>query len=470
MLGIIGVVLSLILLMYLAYRGFSVLVLAPLMATVAVVFAAGPILANYTQIYLPAVAGYIGTYLPIFLLGAIFGKAMDDTGAAKAIAVAIVNRLGARNAVLAVVLSCAILTYGGVSLFVVAFAVFPIAVNLYREADIPFRLIPGAIALGAFTFTMTGLPGSPQIQNSIPAPFFGTDAFAAPGIGIIASLIMFGGGMWWLLRRAKVAQKAGEGFRESASKKLEESERAEAERESEKGDHSPSLILSVLPLVLVIAINLVLVRWVYPALDFSYLAEEQWGGVEIDDVAAIWALTTALVVAIIVLFATLGRRMKDAKKTLNEGAFGSLLPAFNTACEVGYGAVIAALPAFAIIRDGVLGISSNPAISAAVATNVLAGITGSSSGGMSIALETLGEQFRTMAEAQGIDLELMHRVVTLSAGSFDTLPHSGAIITLLAITGMTHRKSYADIAMCTIVFPLISAAVAVLLGSIFGAF
>ena len=202
----------------------------------------------------------------------------------------------------------------------------------------------------------------------------------------------------------------------------------------------------------------------------SYLPEEQWGGVEIDDVAAIWALTTALVVAIIVLFATLGRRMKDAKKTLNEGAFGSLLPAFNTACEVGYGAVIAALPAFAIIRDAVLGISSNPAVSAAVATNVLAGVTGSSSGGMSIALDTLGDQFRTMAEAQGIDLELMHRVVTLSAGSFDTLPHSGAIITLLAITGMTHRKSYADIAMCTIVFPLLSAAVAVLLGSLFGAF
>ncbi len=467
MLGIVGVVLSLALLMVLAYRGFNVLVLAPLMATVAVVFASAPILANYTEVYLPALAKYIGQYMPVFLLGAIFGKGMDDSGAARAIARAIVSKLGAQRAILAVVVACAILTYGGVSLFVVAFAVFPIAVNLFKEADLPFRLIPATIALGSFTFTMTALPGSPQIQNAIPTPFFGTDAFAAPGIGIIAAAIMFGGGMWWLLRRAASAAKKGETFADTASRRFEEPRQGSgAEGTTLAGP--PPVWLAMLPLVVVIVVNLILVRLVYPMLDFAYL--ERFDGKTIDDVAGIWALTTALLVAILLLFGTMGRRMDSAKKTLNEGSFASMLPLFNTASEVGYGAVIAALPAFATIRDAVLGISTNPTVSVAVATNILAGITGSSSGGMSITLNTLGEQFRQMAEQQGISLDLLHRITALAAGSFDTLPHSGAVITLLTITGMTHRKAYADVAMCTIVFPLISATVAVALGATVGSF
>ena len=190
MLGTLGILVSLGLLIFLAYRGITVLVLAPLLAIVAVLFNGGvPVLASYTEVFMTSFAGYAKAYFPLFLLGAIFGKVMDDSGSARSIAAAIVQRLGKDKAILAIVLSCALLTYGGVSLFVVAFAVYPIAAALFREAEIPKRLIPGSIALGSFTFTMTALPGSPQIQNAIPMPYFGTDTYAAPIIGIVGALI-----------------------------------------------------------------------------------------------------------------------------------------------------------------------------------------------------------------------------------------------------------------------------------------
>ncbi len=181
MTGILGVLIALALLMYLAYRGISVLILAPVMAMLAVLFEWGtPLLASFTQVFMTATGDFIVLYFPLFLLGAIFGKLMDDSGSAQSIARWTIEKFGGGRSILAVVLSCAVLTYGGVSLFVVAFAIYPIAAALFRENEIPKRLIPATIALGAFTFTMTALPGTPAIQNAIPMPFFGTTPFAAP--------------------------------------------------------------------------------------------------------------------------------------------------------------------------------------------------------------------------------------------------------------------------------------------------
>lgn len=207
--GLLGIVLALGLLIWLAYRGISVLVLGPLCALLAVLLAGAPLLASYTQVFMPALGRFIVAFFPLFLLGAIFGKLMEDSGSARSIAHWLVARLGSQRAILAVVLACAVLTYGGVSLFVVAFAMYPVAVALFRAADIPKRLIPATIALGAFTFTMTALPGTPAIQNAIPMPYFGTTAFAAPGLGVIAGLVMLGLGLGWLRRRASAARAAG---------------------------------------------------------------------------------------------------------------------------------------------------------------------------------------------------------------------------------------------------------------------
>ncbi|HSK40669.1 MAG TPA: GntP family permease [Arenibaculum sp.] len=473
MMGLFGILLSLFLLMYLAYRGINVLILAPLLATLAVLMAGDePILGTYTQVFMTAAGNYIITYFPLFLLGAIFGKLMDDSGSARSIAHWIVEKTGAERAVLAVVLACGILTYGGVSLFVVAFAVYPIAVAMFREASVPKRLIPGAIALGSFTFTMTALPGTPAIQNAIPMPFFGTDAFAAPGLGIIAGAMMLGLGTAWLNWRQHRAHAAGEGYGRHPEDSGAAERRSAGAMAVGRDVAAPGILIAILPVVLVVAINYVFSNYAIPAMDTGYLAEPEYGATTIDSVKGIWAIIVALLASSVILVLLNWRTLSGRVVTsVNEGTMGSLLPIFNTASEVGYGSVIASLAAFVILRDAVLGLSpDNPLISLAVAVNVLAGVTGSASGGMSIALETLGRTYMEMAQQAGINPELLHRVTSISSGGFDALPHNGAVITLLAICRLTHRDSYIDIFAVAVVIPVTALVTVIVLGTIFGSF
>ncbi|MCB1777833.1 MAG: GntP family permease [Candidatus Competibacteraceae bacterium] len=463
--GVLGILISLGLLMYLAYRGINVLILAPIMALLAVLIGGGVdvLLPTYTQVFMQALGNYLLKFFPLFMLGAIFGKLMADSGSAKTIAHWIVTKVGKNHAILAIVLSCGILTYGGVSLFVVAFAVYPIGAALFREIGTPKRFIPGAIALGSFTFTMTAFPGTPAIQNAIPIPFFGTNTFAAPGLGTIAGLIMMIGGVLWLNIRAKRAMSAGEGYGDHPH----ETFAADAENETVEG---PSILLALLPILLVIGLNAAFTYLVFPNIDASYLAEAKYGSTKLSAVAGLWSIIVALVIAIVFIIVAHWQRWKNVIQSLNEGTMGSLLPVFNTASEVGYGNVIASLPAFLVVKNAVLGISQNPLVSEAVAVNILAGITGSASGGMSIALSTLGAKYLELANATGISPELLHRVATLSSGGLDALPHNGAVITLLGICRLTHKQSYFDIFIVAVAIPLIALAVVLTLGTMFGNF
>ena len=463
---IAGVVLSLLGLMYFAYRGINVLVLAPIMALFACLFHDdAPLLASYTQVFMPALGRYLLQYFPIFLLGSIFGRLMNDSGAAAVIGQFVARKMGAERGLLAVVLACALLTYGGVSLFVVAFCIYPVAVSLFQEGSIPKRLIPGAIALGSFTFTMTGLPGTPAIQNAIPMPFFGTTAFAAPGLGLVGAIVMFVFGWLWLERRSKHAQKQGEGYGEP----LTETELTGA---PDTPDVSrAAFVKAAIPLAVVLVLNLVLSRWALPAMDTSYLGDARFGGVTPESVIGLWSLIAAIFAAVLLHLFMYRNQLKSWLRSVNEGTMGSLLPIFNTASEVGYGATIASLSSFIIIRDSVLSLVPEfPLISEAISINVLAGITGSASGGLSIALEALAESYLQLAGQAGISAELLHRVASMASGGFDTLPHNGAVITLLTICGLTHRKSYLDIAMVTVVGPFLATCLVVLIGSVVGGF
>src|SRR5271167_4312323 len=210
--GLLGILVALGLLIWLAYRGWSVLLLAPAAAVLAAGLAGQPLLAHWTQTFMGSAARFIMQFFPIFLLGALFGKLMEDSGSVSAIASFMTERLGPRRAVLSVVLAGAVVTYGGVSLFVAFFVLAPMAHALFRMAAIPRRLMPAVIALGTSTFTMSALPGTPSILNAIPMPFFGTTPFAAPGLGVIASLITLGFGLWWLGRAVRAARRSGEGY------------------------------------------------------------------------------------------------------------------------------------------------------------------------------------------------------------------------------------------------------------------
>lgn len=463
----LAILVSLLLLMVLAYRGVTVLLLAPLMAAVAVLLSGDSafLLPLYTSTFMSALGNYVIQYLPIFLLGALFGRLMADSGAAYTLAMAIVRSVGERHAILTVVLACALLTYGGVSLFVVAFAIYPIARSLFESANIPKRLIPATIALGSFTFTMTALPGSPAIQNAIPIPYFGTNVFAAPGLGLIASVCIFAAGMLWLQRRAAAARRAGEGYGQHEDENDVQGSALAQARHTEI-----PLWVALLPLLLVIGVNAVFTYGVFPRLDLAFMTE-RFPALSPPKQMGLWALIIALMVACAALIVLRLRHWTNLKDTVNQGVFGFMLPLFNTASEVGYGAVIASMAGFVVIRDAVLNVSPhNPLISEAIAMNVLAGITGSSSGGLSIALQTLGADYLQMAQHVGIGPELLHRVAVMAAGGMDTLPHCGAIITLLSICKLNHRQSYADIAVVTILFPLPALALVITLGSLFGSF
>lgn len=461
MIGILAIILSLAGLMYFAYRGYNVLILAPIMAAFAVIMAqGGPVLATYTQVFMTSLGRYVVLFFPVFMLGAIFGKMMADSGASTTIAHTIIKRLGARHAITAVTLACGLLTYGGVSLFVVAFAIYPIAAALFREAHIPKRLIAGSIALGSFTFTMTALPGTPAIQNAIPTRFFGTTTFAAPGLGLIAAAIMLFGGLAWLTWRQRVAQAAGEGY----------GDHKEDLQTFEDGER-PGFALSVLPIVVVIGLNALFSLVVFPRMDLAYLAQQAYGNVQPTAVIGTWALIVSLVGAVLTVLVGHRRYLRDPQGTLNQGTMGSLLPIFNTASEVGYGAVIASLAAFLLVRDAVLSIAPDtPTISMAIAVNALAGITGSSSGGLSIALDTLGSTYLERATALGISPDLLHRIATVASGGFDSLPHNGAVISLLTITGLNHRQSYSDIFVVNLLVPVLALVAIIVLGTLFGSF
>ena len=482
--GLVGILLGLALLVWLSFRGWSVLVLAPAGALIAAFAAGEPLLAHWTLTFMTAAAGFIAQFFPLFLLGAVFGKLMEDSGSVSAIARFMSDKLGAQRAILAIVLAGALVTYGGVSLFVAFFVLVPMAQALFRAADIPNRLMPAAIALGTMTFTMSALPGTPAIQNAIPMPFFGTTPFAAPGLGIIASAIMLGFGLWWLGRAEASARRAGEGFgsasvdADAAAEDPLVRERATTAgsfdppeaRHGHQSSDAPGALAAMLPLAMVVVVNLVMSLVLLPRLDTSFLAEERWGGVSLASVSGIWAVVVALLAAIVTLVALNGKRLPALRATVDAGANASVLPVLSVASLVGFGAVVAAMPAFAVVRDWVLSIGGGPVVSLAVATNILAALTGSASGGMTIALDALGGTFMQIAAEQGIDPALFHRVAVMSAGTLDSLPHNGAVVTLLAVCGAKHGTSYFDIVMAAIVGPVIALVAVIVLGSMFGAF
>ena len=481
--GLFGILIALGLLMWLSFRVWSILLLAPAAALLAALASGEPLLAHLTQVFMTGAAQFLAQFFPLFLLGALFGKLMEDSGSVEVIARFMTERLGTARTILAVVLGGAVVTYGGVSLFVAIFVLVPMAQGLFKTAAIPRRLMPGAIALGTMTFTMSALPGTPALQNAIPMPFFGTTPFAAPGLGIIAAAIMLGFGLWWLSRSEAAARRAGEGFDTGTCPELSADDPSLRERatiasefdpaELPHGRHTrsdPRFIVALLPLVVVILVNLLMSVVVLPRMDTSFLADERWGATSLAGVGGVWAVVVALSVAILTLIALNFHRLPSLRETMDAGANASVLPAFSVASLVGFGAVIAALPAFGLVRDWVLSIGGGPLVSLAVATNVLAALTGSASGGMTIALDALGPTYMRLAGEVGIDPALLHRVAVMSAGTLDSLPHNGAVVTLLAVCGVTHKQSYLDVFMVAIVGAVIALTAVILLGSAVGSF
>ena len=436
-------------LIFLAYRGFSVILIAPLAAMGAVLLTEPSSVAPaYSGLFMDRLGSFMKLYFPVFLLGAIFGKLIEISGAAHALAARSAQLIGPRRAITAIAVVGMLLTYGGVSIFVVIFAIYPFAAEMFRQANIPKRLLPATIAFSAFTITMDAVPGTPQIQNIIPTSFFGTDMYAAALLGISTAIFTFTLCVSYLEWQRRRARSRGESYGAGHVN--------EPERPPDMA--SMPAWLALLPLIVVgisSRLFLNLINSSYADTIVANLnptaAHSKAIVLELKANAALWAVEAALLVGIAATIILGWRKIRDRFADASKIAIsGSLLAATNTASEYGFGAVIASLPGFQQVANALTAIR-DPLLHPAITTNILCGLTGSASGGLSLTLGAFSDQFIAAANSANIPLEVLHRIVSLASGGMDTLPHNGAVITLLAVTGLTHRQAYKDIFAITII-------------------
>ena len=439
--GIIG-------LMTFAYRGWSIILIAPFFAVLTAILSEFGILPVYSELYMTRLAEYTKTYYPIFLFGAVFARLMEKGGLASAIAGKIISLLGETRAIAAVLLGCAALTYGGLSVFVVAFVMYPFGAEIFRKADIPKKLLPATLWMGIFSFAMVALPGTPQIQNIIPSSYFGTSTWAGVGIGLFATVAFIAISMAWLSYRKKSLQAKGEGYGQ------------QAETKQRRDRTIPSWQLSLVPLLMVIIINVILsnpfhwewgFHWDEKSLEAFLPLKLALLASSVGKIQAVWSISVALIVSSLAA-AYIGRRRyisgrENFLQTINFGAASSCAAVLNVASGFAFGSVIISMPGFLPVKEILLGIadSAGALVSAVITTNIMCGLTGSASGGLTIALSMLGEQWAAMAPAQGVTLEALHRIVAIASVGIDPVPHCGALVTLLAICGLTHKEAYFDI-------------------------
>lgn len=426
---VVTIFLGLALLMFLAFRGHSIIWVAPLCAAFVALCGGLNLLDAYKTTYMEGAANYFKQWFPAFFLGAVYGKIMDKTGSARSLGQKLVSWIGAKNAMLAVVLPCMLMTYGGISLFVVVFVIYPMGYAIYRAADIPRTKLPGAIACGAFGITMTAVPGSPQIQNLIPMQFYGTTPTAAPLLSIVACVVIGLPALIWLQLDINKGRKAGLHFEEDPKF-------VEASHGEMPSWHWLSGLLPVIAVVVVL----------------NVFKQD---------------IVVALLAGIVLCCVMNWKQYKILLPSISEGADGSLTAIMNTSCAVGFGSVVKAVPGFAKLCDAMLNMPGSILFSEAVAVNVLAGATGSASGGMSIALTALAPKYLEIANQIGLDPGVLHRIASISSGGLDSLPHNGAVLTLLAFSHCTHKESYWGICVTTVIIPVIASLVLALVWGLF---
>ena len=431
MISLIGLIGGLGLLIVLTIRGVNLFIAAPLCALIVAITSGFPIFIgelNFVTTYMQGFTGFITSWFFMFLLGALFGKFMEDSGAADSVARWIITKLGAHRAVLAVVLACAILTYGGVSVFIVAFSVYPMALSMFKDANLPRRFIPASLAFGSVTFTMTSA-GSPEIQNWIPIKYLGTSPFAAWEVSLIVAVFMAFAGYWWLQKLINKAVNNGEEFDVRIS-----------DPEISIRDY-PHPITGIIPLVVVLVLSFTL---------HESLAQ--------------LALIVALGAGVLTLMAINFSHFQNLSEAINTGTTGALLAIGNTAAVVGFGSIAKATEAFQATVEIMTQIPGNELIGAAIAISVIAGLTGSASGGQAIALPLVSPHYIDA----GVDPEELHRIVSISSGALDSLPHNGYVVTTIrAICGETHQAAYWPLAAVTVVIPLVGVFLAISLFNIF---
>ncbi|WP_409274960.1 GntP family permease [Neobacillus sp. SCS-31] len=408
---VIGILLGIVLIIYGAMKGFSILIVAPIASIIVIVtnqldfFSS---LIGKENSYMTGLTGFIINFFAVFLLGAILAKYIDKSGAAQSIAEKILNKTGTKNpfsVLVALLIITAILTYGGVSLFVVVFVLLPLAKPLFKQLNIAWNLVTIPIQLGLGTFTMTMLPATPSIQNVVPTAYLGTTLTAAPLLGIIGAVVALAFGLWYMKFTLNKSLARGETFADFNVKETNE----------ELKENIPPFFISILPIVVLIGIIVA-------------------GSVmEVPNIIVIGLAASVIVSAIL-----FKKYIPSQKAVINEGASGSIMPVFLTSSAVAFGVVITLAPGFTYISKLILNIPGNPLISLSVASALFGGITGSASGALGIVMEAFGQSYLNM----GLDPDVIHRVSAIASSTITLMPHNGAVLTFLALAGLTHKNGF----------------------------
>ncbi|MFJ8256758.1 GntP family permease [Peribacillus asahii] len=410
--GTLGIIIAIFVIVFMAMKGFSIVFIAPV-ASIIVIITNGmdffPSLIGTEASFMTGLTGFIINYFAVFLLGSILAQYIEKSGAAQAIAQKVLSITGTEKpfpVLVAIFLIGAILTYGGISLFVVLFVVIPLAKPLFQQLNIAWNLIVIPVFLGIGTFTMTMLPGTPSIQNVVPTKYLGTQLTAAPLIGIVATIVAIAAGIWYMRFALNKSIKNKETF------KLDEEAN---EKQIELKEKVPSFFLSISPILVLIVIIFV------------------GSAMKVENIVLI-GLGAAVIISAIIFC----KYIPSHKQAVSLGANGSVMPIFFTSASVAFGVVITLAPGFQAISDFILGIPGNPLISLTIASAALGAITGSASGGLGIAMEAFAQSYLAM----GVDPDAMHRISAIASSVFTGLPHAGAVLSLFALTGLTHKNAF----------------------------
>ena len=445
--GYAGLLASVFLLIWLALRGIDIIFAALLSAIVIILTNqlafAESLLSGFALGKLGAFT-FAGKFFLLFAAGAIFGRVMGDSGAAASVALALIRRMGAEKALIVTTLSCALLTYGGVVVFVVIFAMYPLGLQLLKEANIPKRLFCAALALGAGTFTLTALPGTPSIQNVISATALNTSLFAAPWLGMIGGITMFALGLWYLETQRRLAHDRAEGFEPGPRDQLIDV----------NAEPLPHWVLAVSPLVVVLGTIML------PRLFLSAGAAVTGSAAQLLEFAnnqpVVWP-SVALLLGSVQAALLFPRVRYRALLVMGRGTQDAILPLINTAAVIGFAGVVTQTQGFQTFLTLAIDSDLPPLLSVFGSISLISAITGSASGGLQIFMQTLGPQYLEM----GLEPEVLHRVATIASGGFDSLPHCGAVVAMLTITQLTHKQAYRDVGVITVVIPVIATLVTI---------
>lgn len=426
--GIFALILGLVCLAYLCLRGVPVVFASLICSTLVLVLTAVNVFEGLRDVFMPGFAGFVTKYFLIFFFGGLFGKIVEVSGAAETIARVVINKFGEKYVIVGVIVATAVLCYGGVSVFICLFAIYPLAVSLFKKADIPRRLFVGAYMAGGATFAMTA-PYTPSVQNIIPTSYLGTHVSACAGPGVIVALFTAVLVTLWMQREVVKAKERGEHF-------VPHPDDYDLDEDAKR----PSFILALIPLItLIVVLNV-----------FKFSLEG--------------SLVTGIAVATICYFASVPKNLEVIWKHVTDSTVGTAGVITSTSATVGFGTVVAASPAFESILPKITSLPLDPLITASVATAVLAGLAGSATGGLAIAIPIVSKIFIPM----GVDADALHRVAAVGSSALDTMPHNGATVAFLNYSKTTHKEGYGNVFVCTVIITIMSLILLFILLALFG--